>query len=107
MMNRKSNHLRHPGNQPTKNGGNHMETMKNHHVPARGISIGACGIRHLKSAHFYTGVPPVSPCALRESLPAASECGRQAGGKDAFGVSTGIFPSLQGLRPLRRFAAIL
>ena len=65
MMNRKSNHPRHPGNQPTKNGGNHMETMKNHHVPARGISIGACGIRHLESAHFYTGVLPVSPCALR------------------------------------------
>ena len=36
----------------------------------------------------------------------ASECGRQAGGEDAFGVPTGIFPSLQGLRPLRRFAAI-
>ena len=36
----------------------------------------------------------------------ASECGRQAGGEDAFGVTTGIFPSLQGLRPLRRKAAI-
>lgn len=36
----------------------------------------------------------------------ASECGRQAGGDDAFGVATGIFPSLQGLRPLRRCAAI-
>ena len=36
----------------------------------------------------------------------ASECGRQAGGEAAFGVTTGIFPSLQGLRPLRRFAAI-
>jgi len=36
----------------------------------------------------------------------ASECGRQAGGDDALGVSTGIFPSLQGRRPLRRKAAI-
>ena len=36
----------------------------------------------------------------------ASECGRQAGGEAAFGVTTGIFPSLQGLRPLRRKAAI-
>ena len=36
----------------------------------------------------------------------ASECGRQAGGEDAFDVPTGIFPSLQGLRPLRRKAAI-
>ena len=44
--------------------------------------------------------------ALRESLPAASECGRQAGGDNAFGVSTCIFPSVQGLRPLRRFADI-
>ena len=58
------------------------------------------------SVHFYTGVPPVSSCALRESLPAASECGRPSGGDDAFGVATGIFPSLQGLRPLRRYAAI-
>ena len=40
------------------------------------------------------------------SCQTASECGRQAGGDDAFGVATGIFPSLQGLRPLRRFAAI-
>ncbi|MBR6344061.1 MAG: hypothetical protein IKR65_09220 [Selenomonadaceae bacterium] len=37
----------------------------------------------------------------------ASECGRQAGAEDAFGVFTGIFRSLQGLRPLRRSAAIL
>ena len=29
-----------------------------------------------------------------------------AGAEDAFGVATGIFRSLQGLRPLRRFAAI-
>ena len=36
----------------------------------------------------------------------ASECGRQAGREAAFGVPTGIFPSLQGLRPLRRCAAI-
>jgi len=36
----------------------------------------------------------------------ASECGRQAGEEDAFGVTTGIFSSLQGLRPLRRKAAI-
>ena len=36
----------------------------------------------------------------------ASECGRQAGGDDAFGAATGIFPSLQGRRPLRRKAAI-
>lgn len=78
MMNLKSNHPRHPGNQPTKNGGNHMETMKNHNDPARGISIGACGIRHLKSAHFYTGVPPVSPCALRGSCLLHSYAVRQA-----------------------------
>ena len=36
----------------------------------------------------------------------ASECGRQAGGEDVFGVPTGIFPSPQGLWPLRRCAAI-
>ena len=36
----------------------------------------------------------------------ASECGRQAGAEDAFGVVTCIFRSLQGLRPLRLYAAI-
>ena len=58
------------------------------------------------SAHFYTGVPPVSRAPSGRACQTASECGRQAGGEDAFGVTTVIFPFLQGLRPLCRFAAI-
>ena len=54
----------------------------------------------IQVSHLYLRAPSGRACQT------ASECGRQAGGDDAFGVATGIFPSLQGLRPLRRFAAI-
>ena len=55
------------------------------------------------SAHFYTGVPPVS--ALCE---APVRCVRtQQTGDGAEGAFLLPFcPVLQGLRPLRRFAAI-
>lgn len=54
----------------------------------------------IQVSHLYLRAPSGRACQT------ASECGRQAGGSDAFGAATGIFPSFQGLRPLRRFAAI-
>ena len=54
----------------------------------------------IQVSHLYLRAPSGRACQT------ASECGRQAGGGDAFGAATGIFPSLQGLRPLRRYAAI-
>lgn len=54
----------------------------------------------IQVSHLYLRAPSGRACQT------ASERGRQAGGDDAFGVATGIFPSLQGLRPLRRYAAI-
>ena len=55
----------------------------------------------IQVSHLYLRAPSGCACLT------ASECGRQAGAEDAFGVFTGIFRSLQGLRPLRRSAAIL
>ena len=54
----------------------------------------------IQVSHLYLRAPSGRACQT------ASECGRQAGGEDAFGVTTVIFPFLQGLRPLCRFAAI-
>ena len=71
------------------------------HGSLRGTSYGSRQVRtSIQVSHLYLRALCEASCQT------ASECGRQAGGDDAFGVATGIFPSLQGLRPLRRYAAI-
>ena len=70
-MNRKNNQPNNIRKSIDEGGKEPMEIMKNQRITPRGISIGACGIRHLESAHFYTGVPPVSvrppgACPLHE-----------------------------------------
>lgn len=56
-----------------------MEIMKNQQITSRGISIRACGIRHLKSAHFYTGVPPVSALCEAPACRIRMRTGRRSG----------------------------
>ena len=58
------------------------------------------------SAHFYTGVPPVSSRALRECLPDRIRMRQAGGAEDAFGVHhrhLSLPPRAAALAPLRGY----
>ena len=81
----------------------HEKTRQTYREEPRepGLDLWVTEVRtSIQVSHLYLRAPSGCACLT------ASECGRQAGAEDAFGVFTGIFPSLQGLRPLRRYAAI-
>ncbi len=82
---------------------------KRHERPARKNRGAGDTLLGHGSAHFYTGVPPVS--ALCEAAcQSASECGRQAGGEDAFGVHNrhlSLPPRAAALAPLRGYPKLM
>lgn len=77
-----------------------METRKNQRP--RGRRVFNRSLRHtsLRSAHFYTGVPPVSPCALRGSCLLHSDAVRQAGPEKASPLSPSPSKGSIALAPL-------
>lgn len=88
-MNRNRSHLKWQENQPVRKGEEPMETRKNQQP--RGRRVFNRSLRHtsLRSAHFYTGVPPVFVRPPGD-LPAASRCRRPGGA----GKSNAASPAL-------------